>query len=210
MNLTEFRDKLPSGVNLLAVSKGQSVSAIKWLASQGQVDFGESRVQEALPKVEMLDDLKEINWHFIGSLQANKVRQVVKNFNVIHSVDSLKLAKRISRIAGEEHKVPRVMAQIKLRQDPTKFGFSSNELLDVFEEFVQLPNINLLGVMTIAPLNLDRTERKILFRECRLLADKLKLQDCSMGMSRDWEDAVDAGATWIRLGTFLFGDRHRV
>jgi len=207
MNLSEIRYSLPNGVNLLAVSKGHGVNGIRLLASQGQVDFGESRLQEALPKLDSLKDLKDLRWHFIGSLQANKVRQVVRTFDVIHSIDSLKLAKRISRIAGEEFKKPRVMAQVKFREDPDKFGFNSNQLLDVWDEFIQLPNIDLVGLMTIAPMKLDLHQRKNLFRECRLFADKLELKDCSMGMSGDWQVAVEAGATWIRLGTALFGSR---
>ena len=209
MDLNEFRDSLRSGVNLLAVSKGQDISSIRLLASSGQIDFGESRVQEALPKLDSLKDLKDIRWHFIGSLQANKVRQVVSTYDVIHSVDSLKLAKRISRIAGEECKKPAVMAQVKFRNDSNKGGFNSEELLDSWDELIQLPNIDLVGLMTLAPLSFDLTQRKVLFKECRLFADKLRLEDCSMGMSADWKEAVESGATWIRLGTSLFGSRLR-
>ena len=207
MNLKELRNSLPSRVKVLAVSKGQDIRAIRLLASIGQIDFGESKVQEALPKLDSLKDLIGIRWHFIGSLQANKVRQVVRNFDAIHSVDSLKLAKRISRIAGEECKKITVMLQVKFRNDPNKGGFNSEELLDAWNEIVQLPNIDLVGLMTMAPLSLDLTQRKVLFKECRLFADKLRLKDCSMGMSADWKEAVESGATWIRLGTSLFGSR---
>ncbi len=207
MNLKELRNHLPSRVKVLAVSKGQDISSIRLLASSGQIDFGESRVQEALPKVDLLKDLIDIRWHFIGGLQANKVRQVVRTFDVIHSVDSLKLAKRISRIAGEECKKPIVMAQVKFRNDPNKGGFNSEDLLNSWNELIELPNIDLVGLMTIAPLSFDLTQRKLLFKECRLFADKLRLEDCSMGMSADWKEAVESGATWIRLGTSLFGSR---
>ncbi len=207
MNLEELRNLLPSKVKVLAVSKGQEISAIRLLASSGQVDFGESRVQEALPKLDSLKDLQDIRWHFIGSLQANKVRQVVRNFDVIHSVDSLKLAKRISRIAVEELKSPRVMAQVKFRNDPTKGGFNCEELIDSWNELTELPSMDFVGLMTISPLSFDLTQRKALFKECRLFADNLGLEDCSMGMSADWKEAVESGATWIRLGTSLFGSR---
>ncbi len=210
MNFREFSNSLPNEVSLLAVSKGQPISRIRALASQGQVDFGESRVQEALPKVEALKDFKDIRWHFIGTLQANKVRQVVKAFQVIHSIDTLKLAKRISRIAGEEIKKPIVLAQVKLREDPNKSGFTEKELLKIWDEFVELPNIQLAGLMTISPVKLDLSQRRMLFRECRVLADKLNLKDCSMGMSSDWEEAVEQGATWIRLGSLVFGNRDLV
>ena len=153
---------------------------------------------------EQIKDLEEIRWHFIGSLQTNKVRQVVKAFEVIHSIDSMKLAKRVSRIAGEEGKKTKLMAQVKLRADPQKFGFDSENLLKNWDELIQLPNVDVIGLMTISPIALDLKERKNLFRECRSLADKLQLKDCSMGMSGDWEEAVDAGATWIRLGSLLF------
>ncbi len=172
INFGEFRNSLPNDVNLLAVSKGQSVHKIRALASQGQFDFGESRVQEALPKLKSLKELSKINWHFIGSIQSNKVRQVVSAFDVIHSIDSLKLAKRISRIAGEELKKPRVMAQVKLRVDPNKSGFSSEELLEVWDEFVQLPNVEIIGLMTISPISLDLNQRKSLFRDCRFICKR--------------------------------------
>ena len=160
-----------------------------------------------MPKLESLKDLINIRWLFIGSLQANKVRQVVRAFDVIHSIDSLKLAKRISRITGEEFKRPSVMAQVKFRNDPNKGGFNLEEFLDAWNELIKLPNMDFVGLMTIAPLSLDLTQRKILFEECRVLADQLELEDCSMGMSADWKEAVGSGATWIRLGTSLFGSR---
>ena len=116
----------------------------------------------------------------------------------------MKLAKRISRIAGEESRKPRIMAQVKFREDPNKFGFSSNELLEVWDEFFQLPNMDIVGLMTISPIALDLHQRRSLFRECRYLADRLKLKDCSMGMSGDWKEAIAEGATWIRLGSYVF------
>ena len=207
MDFRKFYKSLPNNVNLLAVSKGQPVNKISELVSLGQMDFAESRVQEALPKIDSLRHLRNIRWHFIGNLQANKVRQVVKEFDFIHSIDSLKLAKRVSRIAGEELKKPKVMAQVKFRNDPDKFGFSSNELLEVWDEFICLPNLEVIGLMTISPIGLDLHQRKVLFKECRSFADDLGLKDCSMGMTRDWEEALEAGATWIRLGSFLFGER---
>ena len=204
MDLVHFRNSLPKGVKVLAVSKGQTVSQIRRLVAQGQIDFGESRVQEALPKLIELKDLDEIRWHFIGSLQTNKVRQVVKAFEVIHSIDSIKLAKRVSRIAGEEGKKPKLMLQVKFREDPQKFGFDAETLLQDWDEFRKLSDVDVIGLMTISPISLDLNERESLFKDCRLLADKLQLKDCSMGMSGDWKQAVEAGATWIRLGDLLF------
>ncbi len=207
--LKEFDHLKHKGVKLLAVSKGQSVNSIRALAEEGQIDFGESRLQEGLMKLTALKDLTQIKWHFIGQLQSNKVRGVVKAFDFIHSVDSLKLAKRISRIALEEGKEPIVMFQVKLMEDANKTGFFKDHLLEVWSELIELPNIKVTGLMAIAPIELEVNKRKTLFKDCRILADKLELKDCSMGMSRDWEEAVEAGSTWIRLGSILFGEHHK-
>ncbi len=198
---------LPSGVHLLAVSKGQPASSIRELAELGQQDFGESRLQDAVKKIDSLDDLKDLRWHFIGHLQSNKVRGVVQYFDFIHSIDSYLLAERISRIAGEEERHPEGMIQVKLREDPTKGGFHPEHLLEVWPKLIGLPNLNITGLMTMAPISLDLKERRNLFKECRHLADHLGMTNCSMGMSRDWQEAVEAGATWLRLGTKLFGKR---
>ncbi len=204
--LQNIQNNLLPSVNLLAVSKGQSASCIRSLAELGQLDFGESRLQEALPKMSLLKDYKNIKWHFIGRLQSNKVRAVIKSFDFIHSVDSLVLGERISRIAHEEKKCPKIFLQIKLREDARKVGFSSEELQRAWPEIVQLKSIEVIGLMTIAPLKLALTDRKILFKECRELKDNLGLAHCSMGMSHDWKEAVEAGATWIRIGSLLFAE----
>ncbi len=205
--LEQFKELLPEGVNLLAVSKGHSEKSVELLANYGQFDFGESRLQEALPKIKALSHLTKLRWHFVGRLQANKVRGVVKVFDFIHSVDSLVLAERVSRIAAEENRSPRVFLQIKLREDPTKTGFSAEELLEVWPKLISLSNIEIIGLMTIAPFRLDLYTRHKLFVDCRDFANRLYLRECSMGMSGDWEAAVKAGSTWIRIGSFLFGQR---
>lgn len=207
--LKVFQSRLPLGVNLLAVSKGHPPSSIRTLVGQGQNEFGESKLQEALPKINDLRDLKKIKWHFIGQVQTNKVRSIVQEFDVIHSVDSLKLAERISRIAKEENKKPLLLAQVKFRPDSTKTGFSENELLEVWGTLNSLPNIKFVGLMTITPIELALHQRKNVFRECRDLANKLDLHECSMGMSGDWQEALDAGSTWLRIGSALFGDRQK-
>ncbi len=205
----QIKEHLPEGVNLLAVSKGHSVSSIRQLAELGQRDFGESRLQEALPKISILNSRFQIRWHFIGRLQANKVRNVVKSFAVIHSVDSISLAKRISRIAGEEKRCPEIMLQVKMRDDPNKGGFCPEDLCKFWPEIVDLPNLKIVGLMTMAPFELPLEERKHLFQECSDLAIKLSLPERSMGMSSDWEQALQAGSTWLRLGSILFGDRKK-
>ena len=203
----EIKSLLPSAVNLLAVSKGHSDSAIRELANYGQFDFGESRLQEALPKINSLSDINGIRWHFVGRLQANKVRGVVKLFDYIHSVDSLSLGKRISRISGEENRCPKVMIQVKFYEDPLKGGFSPDELMAEWSKLLDLPYMDIVGLMAIPPLNFDLGARKKLFKDCRDFANKLELRDCSMGMSADWKEAIEAGSTWIRVGSLLFGHR---
>ena len=205
--IDQFKKLLPQGVNLLAVSKGQSSSSVKDLFNSGQFQFGESRLQESLPKINDLNDLPDIRWHFIGRLQANKVRGVVKNFDFIHSVDSLSLVERISRISEEENRILKVMFQIKFRHDPNKGGFSKKELLESWEKINELKNIQSIGLMTIPPIELDLEGRKMVFSECRAFANVLGLKDCSMGMSLDWKEAIDSGSTWIRVGKLLFGKR---
>ncbi len=207
---TEFniiKESLPLGVSLLAISKGHHQESIRKLSGFGQLDFGESRLQEAIPKKNELNDLKQLRWHFVGTLQKNKVRGVVKEFDFIHSVDSLSLLERISRISEEENKTPNIFLQVKFRDDPKKRGFLKQDLLHSWSKVISLNNINLIGLMTIPPIALDFSQRKDLFCECRNFANHLRLKDCSMGMSNDWKEAIEGGATWIRLGSRLFGNR---
>ena len=203
----KIKGSLPLGVNLLAVSKGHDHESIRKLSDFGQLNFGESRLQEAIPKKKYLNDLKQLKWHFVGKLQKNKVRGVIKEFNFIHSVDSLSLIERISRISQEEQKIPNIFLQVKLRDDPQKGGFLKQDLLKNWSKIVSLKNIHLIGLMTIPPIALNFDQRKDLFYECRNLANHLELNDCSMGMSNDWQEALECGATWIRLGSLLFGKR---
>ena len=198
---------LPSSVSLLAVSKGHHQESIRKLSDYGQLDFGESRLQEAIPKKNALADLSQLRWHFVGTLQKNKVRRVIKEFDFIHSVDSLTLLERISRISQEEKKTPNIFLQVKFREDPNKGGFIEKDLLKSWPKIVSLKSIHLIGLMTIPPITLNSYQRKDLFCECRDLANHLGLRDCSMGMSKDWQEAIEGGATWIRLGSILFGKR---
>ena len=209
IDIENLKAGLSQNVNLLAVSKGQSVDSIRLLLTHGQVDFGESRLQEALIKIKILEDIQDIRWHFIGRIQSNKVRGIVKVFEILHSVDSFSLAERISRISGEEKRYPDIMLQVKLEEDPSKGGFEVPDLLEKFPQIMDLPNIRIIGLMTILPNGLHSLKRKSLYKKCRNLANQLRLKDCSMGMSRDWQDAVDAGATWVRIGSLLFGDRSK-
>ena len=210
MNLSNYlkiKNKIPSNVNILAVSKGFKTQEIKIVQDLGQNDFGESKLQEAFEKQLTLKDLKQIKWHFIGRIQSNKIRKIVQNFKYIHSVDSFEKLKKISNISCEENKYPLIMLQVKLSDDPTKGGFNPEFLILKWREIQELKNISLTGLVTINPKGLSSKENSELFKKCRTLADSLQLPDCSMGMSSDWEEAIDAGSTWLRLGSLIFGGR---
>lgn len=198
---------LPPGSRLLAVSKGQPAERIRRLVGYGQRCFGESRLQEALAKQLELADLEPLEWHFIGRLQANKARAVLRHFGTIHSVDSAALAQRLQRIAAEEGLRPRLFLQVKLRPDPGKTGFEPAELERLWPELQALDPLRLVGLMTIAPMGLEPAERLALFRDCAALAARLGLPELSMGMSGDWPEAVAAGSHWLRIGSALFGPR---
>jgi len=206
-NYLEIKNKIPSNVNILAVSKGFKSQEIKTIQNIGQNDFGESKFLEAFEKQLILKDLKQINWHFIGRIQSNKIRKIVQNFEYIHSVDSFEKLQKISHISYEEKKNPLIMLQVKLSDDPTKGGFNPDLLIFKWREIQELKNITLKGLMTINPKGLSSKENLELFKKCRSLADSLQLSDCSMGMSGDWEEAIEAGATWLRLGSLIFGGR---
>ena len=150
-NYLKIKNKIPSNVNLLAVSKGFKSQEIKTIQNIGQNDFGESKVQEALEKQIILKDCKQINWHFIGRIQSNKIRKIVQNFKYIHSVDSLEKLRKISNISYEEEKNPFIMLQVKLSDDPTKGGFDPELLKSQWREIQELKNIKLTGLMTINP-----------------------------------------------------------
>lgn len=202
-----LRSQLPPSTRLLAVSKGQPPELIRRAVALGQRSFAESRLQEAIAKQEALADLAPLDWHFIGRLQANKARGVLRRFGTIHSLDSLVLAERLARIAAEEERAPAVFLQVKLRPDPAKAGFSAADLRQAWPRLRELRPLRLAGLMTIAPLGLEPAARRALFADCAALAADLGLPELSMGMSDDWRDAAAAGSTWVRIGSGLFGQR---
>ncbi len=206
-NYLKIKNKIPSNVNILAVSKGFTSQEIKTIQNIGHNDFGESKFQEAFEKQLILKEFKEIKWHFIGRIQSNKIRKIVQNFKYIHSVDSFEKLQKISNISYEEKKNPIILLQVKLSDDPTKGGFNPELLISKWSEIQELQNIILTGLMTINPKGLSSKENLELFKKCRCLADSLQLPECSMGMSGDWEEAIEAGSTWLRLGSLIFGDR---
>lgn len=205
--LAALRAQLPPTTRLLAVSKGQPAAVMRQAVALGQRSFGESRLQEAIVKQEALADLEPLDWHFIGRLQANKARGVLRRFGTIHSVDSLELAERLARLADQEGLAPAVLLQVKLLPDPAKAGFSAEALREAWPRLQALAPLRPVGLMTIAPLGLAEPARSALFAACTALAEELGLPERSMGMSDDWPVAAAAGSTWVRIGSGLFGDR---
>ena len=207
LNYLKLIKQLPESVNLLAVSKYTDTKNIQLLYDLGHQDFGESKVQEAQIKQVDLISNQKLKWHFIGKIQSNKITKIVKNFDYIHSVDSLKNLQKISKVAIELNKIPKIMIQIKLSDDPGKGGMYIEDLLSNFDEMKLIKGIELIGLMTMNPKGLSSKDNLNLFKQCRSLADSLLLKECSMGMSQDWKEAVEAGSTWIRLGSLIFGDK---
>ena len=215
--IESIRQQLPESVRLIAVSKQVSAEAVREAYNCGIRDFGESRIQEAAEKQSQLQDLPDINWHLIGHLQANKVAKALELFQWIHSLDSLKLATRLSRLAGEMSCSPQVCLQVKILPDPDKYGWSIPQLFADLRELDECQHIKIQGLMTIPPLGLDDSQILEFFNSTRELADKIKrqnlqhiqMQQLSMGMSGDYHLAIQAGATMIRLGQTLFGSRKR-
>ena len=207
LNYLQLKNQLPKNVNLLAVSKYTNTKNIQSLYDLGQEHFGESRLQEAQIKQFDLRNNQNLKWHFIGKIQSNKIIKIVKNFDYIHSVDSLRKLQKISRAAIELNKIPKIMIQIKLSDDPEKGGMNKEDLIRNFDEIKLINGISLIGLMTMNPKGLSSKDNLNLFKQCRSLADSLLLKECSMGMSQDWKEAVEAGSTWIRLGSLIFGEK---
>jgi hypothetical protein len=210
-----IRQQLPASVRLIAVTKQVSHEAMREAYNAGIRDFGESRIQEATSKQQQLQDLPDITWHLIGSLQSNKAKKALEIFGWIHSLDSLKLAQRLDRLAQEMSCHPQVCLQVKLLSDPNKSGWTVAQLLADLPELNQCHNLHIRGLMSIPPLELTELEILNFFEQTRELADKIsqqnwsyiQMQELSMGMSEDYHLAVQAGATMVRLGRTLFGER---
>jgi pyridoxal phosphate enzyme (YggS family) len=198
----------PTEVELLAVSKTFPAEAVREAYDAGQRAFGESRQQEAAPKIEVLP--ADIRWHFIGGLQRNKARKVLAGFCCIHSVDSLRLAEYLDRVAGEDGKRPQVYLEVNVAGEESKGGFSPGDLLGAAESLPALRHLDVLGLMAIPP----EEDARRWFSRTRELRDELaartglSLPGLSMGMSGDFEDAVREGSTVVRVGSAIFGNRN--
>lgn len=198
-------------VKLVAVSKTYPAEIICEVAEAGQILFGENRVQEAAGKIPLCP--KDLEWHLIGHLQKNKVRKSLPLFTLLHGVDSVELAREINRISQEEDRIQRILLEVNTSLEATKFGFPQEQLSCEFEKLLTLSHVEILGLMTLAPITLTSEMARPYFAKLRALRDGLenqffvKLPELSMGMSGDFESAIEEGATLVRIGSAIFGNR---
>jgi len=200
-------------IELVAITKTHDAERVREAIEAGQILFGESRVQEARVKIPELPS--NLRWHFVGHLQKNKIRHALPLFELIHSVDSLSLAQEINRIAEEEGMHPRVLLEVNAAGEGSKFGFRPDKLRQDMEALLALPRLSIEGLMTIPPLAKEAEASREYFVDLRKLRDRLetefqmKLPHLSMGMTNDFPVAVEEGATLVRVGTAIFGERSR-
>jgi pyridoxal phosphate enzyme (YggS family) len=200
-------------VRVVAVTKGHGPEAVRAAAAAGHEDVGENRVQEAMAKQDAAGPVP-VTWHLIGTLQRNKARQAVGRFALIHSVDRLDLAGELDRRAAAGPDVQRVLLQVNCSDEPQKGGVEPSGLLPLLEAMATLRHLEVAGLMTMSALTDDLAEQRRAFRRLRELRDRgertgHRLPELSMGMSGDYTTAVEEGATMVRLGTILFGERSR-
>ena len=200
-------------VELVAITKTHPAEKVREAIEAGQTLFGESRVQEARVKIPELSS--NIRWHFVGHLQKNKVRQALPLFEMIHSVDSLALAQDINRIAEEEGLYPRVLLEVNVAGEGSKFGFGPADLREQMEALLALPHLSIEGLMCIPPLAVESEDSRKFFVQVWELRDSLekefdmKLPQLSMGMTQDFPIGIEEGATLVRVGTAIFGERSK-
>lgn len=207
-NACERAGRRPDDVRLLPISKTQGPEEIREAADCGLTVFGESRVQEAKQKIPLCPG--RLSWHMVGHLQTNKVRDAVQLFQMIHSVDSLKLLRAIDGMSGAAGIVMPVCLEVNVSGEGSKFGLAPEAVPEVLKAANDLMQVDVVGLMTIPPVARDPEEARPHFRRLRELRDQWRdqtgfvLPDLSMGMSHDFEIAIEEGATWVRLGTILF------
>jgi pyridoxal phosphate enzyme (YggS family) len=210
-NAAEKSGRSLSDIELVAISKTHEAEKVRAALDAGQGIFGESRVQEARAKIPLLPS--SARWHFVGRLQKNKIRHALPLFELFHSVDSLALARDINRIAEEEGVHPRVLLEVNVAGEGSKIGFAPDSLRAEMETLLQLPRLNIEGLMTIPPLAPEAEASRKFFIALRELRDEfaaqfqVSLPQLSMGMSDDFPVAIEEGATVVRVGTAIFGKR---
>lgn len=212
-NLQQIKASIPEHVTLVAVSKTKSNTAILEAYQTGQRIFGENKVQELTEKYESLP--KDIEWHMIGHLQSNKVKYIAPFVSLIHGVDSFKLLKEINKRAAQNERVINCLLQIHIAEEDTKFGFDEKEVIELIksEAFQHLKNIKVVGLMGMATFTDDENQIRKEFKSLKNLFDKLQIsnhqfQILSMGMSGDYQIAIEEGSTMIRVGSSIFGERN--
>lgn len=214
-NIAQVRENIEAhAVKFIAVTKHATIQQVEEAFTNGVKDFAENRLQDAQKRRSQLPEFLEQNstWHFIGHLQTNKVKQVVGNFSLIQSVDSLKLALEINRVAKEKGICQSILLQVKMMSDPAKTGFTTEEVTAALPELLKLTNIKIEGLMTITPQHAGKEETAVCFCGLKAFQDKLekdfsiRLPHLSMGMSDDYKEAIASGSTMIRLGRAIFGN----
>ena len=202
----------PSDISVLAVTKTHEKFAINEAIEAGQKHFGENYLQEALPKVAAFP---EVDWHYIGSIQSNKTRVIAENFNWVHSVDTLKVAKRLNDQRPKNFPPLNVLIQINISGEVGKSGVTTDNAKRLASEIVELPNLSLQGLMTLPKATTEFAKQRIPFRDLRELRDNIgstldiQLPHLSMGMTGDFAAAIIEGSTWIRIGSAIFGPRRK-
>lgn len=199
-------------IKLLAVSKTKPISDIELVYQAGQHNFGENYLQEAIEKIVKLQHLTDIEWHFIGAIQSNKTKAIAEHFDWVHSVDRLKIAKRLSEQRSPDQAPLNICLQVNISNEENKAGISLKEIPDLAKEVSHLKNIRLRGLMAIPLKTSNESEQRFFFKQLKTCLDELnaqgmKLDTLSMGMSNDMEAAIAEGATMIRVGTAIFGSR---
>ena len=203
-----------SEVTLISVSKTKPVEMLKTVYDLGPRDFGENKVQEMCEKIEVLP--KDIRWPMIGHLQTNNVKSIVGNTELIHSVDSIHLAKEIEKQAAKQNVTVNVLIEVNIAEEESKFGIHKEETLSLIREAAALPHIRIKGLMTIAPFVENPEDNRTYFKQIRQLSVDIKAQNIdnvsmdilSMGMTGDYMVAIEEGATMVRVGTGIFGERN--
>lgn len=203
----------PEDVTLITVSKTKPVALLKEAYDAGSRDFGENKVQELLDKIPQMPE--DVRWHMIGHLQRNKVKYIVDKVFLIHSVDSLRLAEEISKEAVKKQVEVNILVEVNVAEEESKFGTTTEEAIALVESISKLPGIHIKGLMTIAPYVEDEESNRIFFRKLKQLSvdierkniDNISMNVLSMGMTGDYRVAVEEGATYVRVGTGIFGER---
>lgn len=205
----------PESVHLVAVSKTIPSDIVAQAVEAGVDTLGENYVQEARQKIETLSDLP-VSWHYIGHLQSNKAKYAVKLFDLIHSVDSFKLARELNKQAAKIDKIQQILIQVNIAEEKSKSGVSEQDTIDLIEDVRQLTNLSIRGLMTMPPYFNAPEKVRPFFAALRNLRDRINdlalenvsMAELSMGMTGDFEAAIEEGATLVRVGTAIFGERH--